>query len=112
MDAFSGYHQIKMEENSSKKTAFAGPRGRKYWYKVMPFGQVNAPTIYTVMIYDMKDNWDNEVLCTFKLIVDENNNTTIIIDDVFGFVTSYENGLFLLEAIFTIARRHSLKTGN
>jgi hypothetical protein len=108
MDAFSGYHQIKMEENSSKKTAFVGPRGRKYWYKVMPFGLVNAPTIYTVVIYDMQDNWDNEVLCTFKLIVDENNNTTIIIDDVFGFVTSYENGLFLLEAIFTIARRHSL----
>jgi hypothetical protein len=98
-----------MEENSSKKTAFAGPHGRKYWYKVMPFGLVNAPTVYTVMIYDMKDNWDNEVLCTFKLVVDENNNTTIIIDDVFGFVTSYyENGLFLLEAIFTIARRHSL----
>jgi hypothetical protein len=108
MDAFSGYQQIKIEENSSKKTAFAGPRGRKYRYKVMPFGLVNAPTIYTVMIYDMKDNWDNEVLCTFKLIVDENNNTTIIINDVFSFVTSYENGLFLLEAIFTIARRHSL----
>jgi hypothetical protein len=74
----------------------------------MPFGLANAPTVYTVMIYDMKDNWDNEALCTFKLIVDENNNTTIIIDNVFGFVTSYEKGLFLLDAIFTIARRHSL----
>jgi hypothetical protein len=98
MDAFSGYHQITMEENSSKKTAFAGPHGRKCRYKVMPFGLVNAPTVYTVMIYDMKDNWDNEALCTFKLVLDKHNNTTIIIDDVFGFVTSYENGLFLLEA--------------
>jgi hypothetical protein len=60
------------------------------------------------MIYDMKDNWDSEVLCTFKLVVDKNNNTTIVIDNVFSFATSYENVLFLLEAIFTIARRHSL----
>jgi hypothetical protein len=60
------------------------------------------------MIDDMKDNWDSEALCTFQLAVDENNNTTIIIDDVFGFVTSYENSLVLLEVIFTIARRHSL----
>jgi hypothetical protein len=49
MDAFSGYHQITMEENSSKKTAFAGPHGHKYRYKVMPFELVNAPTVYTVI---------------------------------------------------------------
>jgi hypothetical protein len=56
----------------------------------------------------MKDNWDNEAAVTFHLHVDEDNNTTIIIDDTFGFVTSYDNGLNYLEAILTIARRHSL----
>jgi hypothetical protein len=30
MDACSGFHQIRMEHSSSKKTAFAGPYGRKY----------------------------------------------------------------------------------
>ena len=108
LDAFSGYHQVRMDANSSKKTAFAGPFGRKYCYKVMPFGLVNAPTVYTIMIYDMKDGWDGEALATFQLRVDENNNTTIIIDDTFGFVTSFENGLNYLEAILTIARRHNL----
>ena len=108
LDAFSGYHQIRMEENSSKKTAFAGPLGRKYRYLVMPFGLVNAPTVYTIMIYDMKDNWDSKAAVKFHLHVDEDNNTTIIINDTFGFVTSYDNGLNYLEAILTIARRHGL----
>jgi hypothetical protein len=87
---------------------FAGPYGRKYRYKVMPFGLVNVPTVYTVVIYDMKDNWDYEALVTFELSVDEYNNTTIIIDDTLAFVTSFENGLDYLEAILIIARRHFL----
>eukprot|EP00957_Ditylum_brightwellii_P036561 2770315-Ditylum_brightwellii.AAC.1 len=33
LDAFSGYHQIKMDAQSAIKTAFAGPHGRKYMYK-------------------------------------------------------------------------------
>ena len=45
-DAFTGYHQMKMELESSKKTAFAAPYGRKYRYTIMPFGLVNAPTCW------------------------------------------------------------------
>jgi hypothetical protein len=56
MDACSGFHQIKIERTSSKKTAFAGPYGQKYQYKVMPFGLVNAPTIFVTMIYDLKSD--------------------------------------------------------
>ena len=58
MDAFSGYHQIKMFHALSFKTAFAGPGGRKYRYNVMPFGHVNGPVIFVIMIYDLKDHWD------------------------------------------------------
>jgi hypothetical protein len=108
MDAFSGYHQILMEANSSKKTAFAGPYGRTYRYKVMPFGLVNAATVYTVMIYDMQDNWDYKAVVTFELRVNENNNTTTIIDEIFIFVTSFQNGLDYLKAILIIARLHCL----
>ena len=53
MDAFSGYHQIEMAAASSSKTAFAGPGGRKYRYTVMPFGLVNGPVIFVVMIHDL-----------------------------------------------------------
>eukprot|EP00957_Ditylum_brightwellii_P182597 13908507-Ditylum_brightwellii.AAC.1 len=37
LDAFSGYHQIKMDAQSAIKTAFARPHRRKYMYKIMPF---------------------------------------------------------------------------
>ena len=97
-----------MEETSSLKTAFAEPHGRKYHYKVMPFGIVNGPTIYVIMVYDFKDHWDNELLFKFNIKIDDNNNTTIIIDDTFGFAESYEIGLAYVEAILIIAIRYNL----
>ena len=45
MDAFSVYHQIMVALSSRDKLAFAGTNPRKYRYKVMPFGPVNAPAI-------------------------------------------------------------------
>jgi hypothetical protein len=77
LDACSGYHQILMDIASLKKTAFAGPQGRKYRYKVMPFGLVNAPTIFVIMIYDLKDEWDNEAILNFYITIDENNNCKV-----------------------------------
>ena len=41
MDAFSGYHQIKMHPPDVEKTSFITERGL-YCYKVMPFGLKNA----------------------------------------------------------------------
>ncbi len=108
MDACSGFHQIKMEHSSSKKTAFAGPYGRKYRYKVMPFGLVNAPTIFVTMIYDLKNDWDEELLDLFKIKVDESNNSTIIIDDNFTYSETYEIALAHIESILIVSRRHNL----
>jgi hypothetical protein len=108
MDACSGFHQIKMEPSSSKKTAFAGPYGRKYRYKVMPFGLVNAPTIFVTMIYDLKNDWDEELLDVFKIRVDEDNNSTIIIDDNFTYSIDHETALSQLESILIVSRRHNL----
>jgi hypothetical protein len=108
LDAFTGYHQIKMEPQSSAKTAFAGPHGRKYRYKVMPYGIVNGPTIYVIMIYNMKDHWDSEALGQFKMQVDQNNNATIIIDDTFAYFETIEKGLMYLEDILTVCRRYNL----
>jgi hypothetical protein len=41
LDAFSGYHQIKMAKEDEEKTAFITARG-VYSYVCMPFGLRNA----------------------------------------------------------------------
>ena len=45
MDAFSGYHQIKMHPPDVEKTSFITER-ELYYYKVMPFGLKNAGATY------------------------------------------------------------------
>ena len=77
MDAFSGYHQIKMSHQASLRSAFAGPGGRKYRYLVMPFGVVNGP-VFCV--------WDN-LASQMGVVLDSHTNSVIIIDDTFIFQT-------------------------
>ena len=43
MDAFQGYHQVKVREQDKEKLAFFAPNNRKYTFTVMPFGPMNAP---------------------------------------------------------------------
>ena len=45
LDAYSGYNQIKMNENDMIHIAFVTERGL-YCYKVMPFGLKNAEATY------------------------------------------------------------------
>ena len=107
MDAFSGYHQIKMAHASSFKTAFSGPGGRKYRLTVMPFGPVNGPVIFVIMIYDLKDHWDS-LASQWGVILDNFTNSIIIIDDTFIF-SNDENTIFLyLESILEISKRYNL----
>jgi hypothetical protein len=42
-DAPQGYHQIRVEEDSQAKLAFAGPDATKWTYNMMLFGPVNGP---------------------------------------------------------------------
>jgi len=45
MDAFSGYNQIRINEEDQEKTAFVTSQGL-YFYKVMWFGLKNAGATY------------------------------------------------------------------
>ena len=45
MDAFSGYNQIRMQENDQEKTSFVTSQGL-FCYRVMPFGLKNAGVTY------------------------------------------------------------------
>ena len=52
MDAFSGYNQIKMDEEDQEKTAFITSQGL-YCYMVMPFGLKNAGATYQRLVNKM-----------------------------------------------------------
>ena len=52
MDAFSGYNQIKMDEENPEKTAFITSQGL-YCYKVMPFRLKNAGATYQRLVNKM-----------------------------------------------------------
>ena len=52
MDDFSGYNQIKMDEEDQEKTAFIISYGL-YCYKVMPFGLKNAGAMYQRLVNKM-----------------------------------------------------------
>ncbi|PKA59349.1 RNA-directed DNA polymerase like [Apostasia shenzhenica] len=49
LDAFSGYHQIRMAKEDEEKTAFITDFDT-YYYNVMPFGLTNADATYQHMI--------------------------------------------------------------
>ena len=52
MDAFSGYNQIKMNEEDQEKTSFITSQGI-FCYKVMPFGLKNAGATYQRLMNKM-----------------------------------------------------------
>ena len=59
LDARQGYHQIAVRALDQDKLAFFGPDDYKYCYTVMPFGPTNAPTFYTAMMRNFKQEWDS-----------------------------------------------------
>ena len=52
MDAFSGYNQIKLDEENQEKTSFVISQGL-FYYKVMPFGLKNAGSTYQRLVNKM-----------------------------------------------------------
>ena len=67
MDAYSGYNQIRMNEDDEAKTAFITDRG-VYCYRVMPFGLKNAGATYQRLVNRI---FRNEIGRTMEVYVDD-----------------------------------------
>jgi hypothetical protein len=80
-DAPQGYHQICVAKTSQEKLAFASPDTTKWTYNVMPFGSVNGPSTFIAFIHDMNGTWQ-DLACSLNLIIDDDLNTTIIVNDI------------------------------
>lgn len=61
LDFMSGYYQIPIEEKSQKFTAFSTFDGH-YEFKCMPFGLVNAPRVFQLMINKLIKQMSGEVI--------------------------------------------------
>ena len=95
LDAYLGYHQIKMKEEDQEKTSFITPFGA-FSYVSMPFGLKNADTTYQRCIQN----------CLHEQI---GRNVHAYVDDI---VVKSQKGRDLigdLEETFANLRRYNMK---
>jgi hypothetical protein len=67
LDAYSGYHQIKMKESNQLATSFVIPYGT-YCYVTMPFGLKNAGAMYQ---RTMQKCMADQIGCNIHAYVDD-----------------------------------------
>ena len=66
VDAKEGYHQVTVQECNVEKLAFFAPDHKKYAFKVIPFGPVNAPAFYSCMMGNFEVEWDTLFFETYQ----------------------------------------------
>ena len=95
LDLISGYWQIMMNEADKEKTAFCTSHRGLYQFKVMPFGLMNAPGLFTQLILQVLEGFESF--------------TTGYIDDILCFSETLDEHFQHLEMIFQRLRDHNLK---
>lgn len=90
LDLASGYYQIPIAEESRSKTAFVTPDGQ-YEYTRMPFGLVNAPSMFQRTI--------NKILADAKL-----KFAVIYMDDILIPAHNFEEGMSRLREVLQLLR--------
>ena len=106
MDAFSGYNQIKMDEEDQEKTAFIMSQGL-YCYKVMPFGLKNAGATYQRLVNKM---FNKQIGRNMEIYVDDmlvkSKEELAHLDDLketFTSLKKYQMKLNLSKCVFGVA---------
>lgn len=87
LDLKKGYWQVPLDENSKELTAFTGPDGRHWQYRVMPFGLKGAPATFMKLMFTVLQNYLNDVADVF-------------LDDVIVKAQDYETLLKNLRLVF------------
>ena len=106
LDARSGYHQISVHPADRCKLAFFGPDGKKYTFKVMPFGPRNAPPVYTAMMRQFEDEW--ETLFDFRFPNANPRGCRVIVDDILLWSSNIPELLGYLECVLSICLQYRL----
>ena len=102
-DAPMGYHQLAVAPESQEKLAFQGPDAIKWTYTVMPFGPDNGPATFIAFIHDISSVW-KRLAAERGLPVDDDNNSTNIVDDIFGWGSTVSNALCFIECQLIVAK--------
>jgi len=93
LDLASGYHQIKVKEEDTHKTAFRTPLGLFEWL-VMPFGLCNAPSTFQ----NAMDKVFGQRIGRFVLVY---------MDDILIYSRSREEHLQHLQEVFNLLSSHN-----
>ena len=94
MDLQSGYHQIRLDEESIALTAFTTPTGHYEWLGV-PFGVRNAPPVFQRMMQDILGDLLNA-------------GVVVYLDDILGCAATMEELVVICRKVFTLLRHHKL----
>ena len=106
-DAVMGYHQLAVDLSSQEKLAFQGTDAIKWTYNVMPFGPTNGPATFISFIHDLDSVW-KRLAVQMGLIIDDDTNTTIIVDDIFSWAKLFELALQYMECQLRVCKAYRL----
>ena len=111
MDAFSGYNQIKMNEEDQERTSFITSQGL-FCYKVMPFGPKNAGPTYQRLMNKM---FAHQIGRNAQVYVDDmlvkslrENNHLVDLQETFDTLRSYNMKLNPSKCVFGVTARKFL----
>ncbi len=106
-DAPMGYHQKSTSKETQEKLAFQGPDAIKWTYNMMPFGPTNGPVMFITMIHDVDSVWKKETKSK-GIHVDSGVDTTIIINDILNWATSFTTALEYIRCQLRICKAYRL----